>query len=403
MSLYDSSSPTPLVVQYYRNSKYMPEDTLDKTDTFQNNIIAVFLKHCWEDEQTQKLVPLSQCKIVACLAIAGIVINNTVRLTNLGNLLVDGNAIAASSCGKYLERIVQCKIINDFVAQGYGCLTLLDSEVIQLSGPAQTLLKDLPMDVPKVCVGAGSGLGECYLTPNDGDGTYTCYPSEGGHVEFAPRNEEESKLWSFLTKKFDSYHRVSVERVVSGAGLANVYEFLTNEYPDQIDTTIHNQFVSADKDEKGKIVGMNASSSGEKSLCRRAMDIMMTTYGNEVGSSAIKWIPNGGLFVTGGITPKNISFIEGEDTKFMTAYRHKGRVSPVLDRIPLYAVMVEDLGLRGVHKAAVLMMNTEKDVKERTTTKKKSSMEIAQKLAFSIGLFAVATSSLLLLLRKKRY
>merc|ERR1712087_883188 len=77
-----------------------------------------------------------------------------------------------------------------------------------------------------------------------------------------------------------------------------------------------------------------------------------------------KWIPRGGLFVTGGITPKNIQFIEGESSKFMLAYQHKGRVSPILQHVPLYAVMVEDLGVRGVHKAALMMMDEEQKKKE---------------------------------------
>mmetsp|Transcript_42 Transcript_42/g.72 ORF Transcript_42/g.72 Transcript_42/m.72 type:complete len:149 (-) Transcript_42:17-463(-) len=89
-------------------------------------------------------------------------------------------------------------------------------------------------------------------------------------------------------------------------------------------------------------------------LCQQAMSIMMSAYGCEVGSAAIKWIPIGGLFVTGGLTPKNIQYIDGKDTEFMKSYLNKGRVATVLDRIPLYAVMVEDLGVRGAHKAAMM-------------------------------------------------
>jgi hypothetical protein len=74
-----------------------------------------------------------------------------------------------------------------------------------------------------------------------------------------------------------------------------------------------------------------------------------------VGSAAIKWIPYSGLFVTGGLTPKNLHFIEGVESEFMRSYLHKGRVSPVLEKIPLYAVLTEDLGVRGAHKAATLL------------------------------------------------
>lgn len=209
-------------------------------------------------------------------------------------------------------------------------------------------MEDLP-DGPKVCVGAGTGLGECYLTA-DSSGTYTCYPSEGGHVEYAPRNELEIRMFHYLVEKFATKGRVSVERVVSGKGLANIYEFLADEYPSRIDHNVHDEFLTAG-DEQGRVVGTNAT---EGSLCLQAMRIMMSAYGCEVGSAAIKWIPKGGLFVSGGLTPKNIRFIEGLHTDFMESYRHKGRVSTLLDNIPLFAVMVEDLGLRGAHKAAMM-------------------------------------------------
>ena len=162
-----------------------------------------------------------------------------------------------------------------------------------------------------------------------------------------------------------------MERVVSGTGLANVYEFLVEYYPKRVDQNLHQRYVQAPPDEKPAIVSIRAhqeidqqqakqkpTPEDEKSLCRLAMDIMMSAYGCEVGSSAIKWIPTGGLFVTGGLTPKNMQFIagclEGEATEFMKSYLHKGRVSPLLERIPLYAVLVEDLGVRGAHKAAQL-------------------------------------------------
>ena len=83
--------------------------------------------------------------------------------------------------------------------------------------------------------------------------------------------------------------------------------------------------------------------------------IIPSAYGCEVGSSSIKFIPTGGMYVTGGLTPKNIHFIEGANSPFLAAYYDKGRVKPVLDNVPLYAVMVEDLGVRGAHKCAVLV------------------------------------------------
>jgi glucokinase len=224
---------------------------------------------------------------------------------------------------------------------------------------------------PKVCIGAGTGLGECYLTPNDtaqkgataAEVTYTCFASEGGHVEYAPRNDLEIQMFQYLSDEFDGQGRISVARVVSGVGLANVYKFLAQTFKDRIVPSVHEEFLHAG-DEQGRVVAQAASrddatvvtgsSNSTPSLCQQAMSIMMSAYGCEVGSAAIKWVPTGGLFVTGGLTPKNIKYIEGLETDFMKSYLHKGRVRPLLDRVPLFAVMVEDLGVRGVHKAALM-------------------------------------------------
>jgi glucokinase len=239
--------------------------------------------------------------------------------------------------------------LNELQQQGYGCLTLKQEEVRPLYGTVSKL-DELPVG-PKCCLGAGTGLGECYLTPDDDGSTYTCYPSEGGHVEYAPRNDLEVEMFKYLLKKFSGANRISVERVVSGVGLANVYDFLAHKYPNRVEKTVHEEFLKAG-DEQGRVVATNAKPG---SLCYQAMEIMMSAYGCETGSAAIKWIPTGGLFLTGGLTPKNIGFIEGLDTDFMKAYINKGRLSPLLERIPLFAVMTEDLGVRGAHKAALMV------------------------------------------------
>jgi glucokinase len=349
MSLYEAESTcshdTPVAVKYFRNSEHLPENTLKDPAAFQKHIVIPFLEFCWETA-SDKLVPIEECEILACLATAGLVLKNGVQMTNLGGLIVNGTAIENDKSNKYLKHVTVCKIINDFVAQGYGCLTLNQSEVRHLHGP-KVDVESLTTG-PKVCVGAGTGLGECYLTQETETSKYACFPSEGGHVEYAPRNDLEVSMWKFLSSKFTSKHRISVERVVSGKGLANVYEFLAHQSPEKIVETVHKEFAAAG-DEQGKVVAVNATPG---SLCQEAMEIMMSAYGCEVGSAAIKFIPVGGLFVTGGLTPKNIDYIEGEKSHFMQAYMNKGRVSPLLDKIPLYAVMTEDLGVRGVHKAA---------------------------------------------------
>lgn len=265
MHLYDTNSSIHLVQKTYRNEEVLAG--LEGPGLFERRVIAPFLQHCWNT--APNLVGLESCEIVACLACAGVVSNNSVTLSNLGNTYIDGNAIEKQfHCTEpYLARIRVCRIINDFVAQGYGCLTLQPDEVRELLPGSHKLVDPAG---PKVCVGAGTGLGECYLTADD-NCTYTCYPSEGGHVEYAPRTELDAKLWDYLKVKFNYRHRVSVERVVSGRGLANVYEFLAQEFPDRVDPQVHEQFINA-ADLQGKVVAENAK---EGTLCRQAMDTMI--------------------------------------------------------------------------------------------------------------------------------
>jgi len=201
-------------------------------------------------------------------------------------------------------------------------------------------------------VGAGTGLGECFSTATGGE--YTTFPSEGGHAEFAPRNDLENELLNFLKKKFEQKHRVSVERVVSGPGLANIYEFLAKKYWAYTTTAVNKEFDEAG-DMRGKVVAMHGSKTGKApycKLCDQAMDIFLAAYGSECGVACLKWIPFGGMYIAGGLTPKNIARISAPDSPFLSAFHDKGRVSPLLKRVPLYAVMVEDIGQRGAHLVA---------------------------------------------------
>jgi glucokinase len=390
MSLYETDSSCyddkPVIIKHFRNFEHLPDSSHKDPAAFQNNIVIPFLKFCWETSADKsKLVPLEECEILACLATAGLVLKNGVQMTNLGDLLVDGNAIENDKSNKYLKRVTVCRIINDFVAQGYGCLTLNQSEVRHLHGPKVDVAS--LTTGPKVCVGAGTGLGECYLTQETEHSKYACFPSEGGHVEYAPRNDLEINLWKYLSDKFSSKTRISIERVVSGIGLANVYDFLAHHFPERIDGNVHQEFVAAG-DEQGKVVALNSTPG---SLCRQAMEILMSAYGCEVGSAAIKWMPTGGLFVTGGLTPKNIKYIEGDKSDFMLGYLNKGRVSPVLENIPLYAVMTEDLGVRGVHKAAKTLYESRRDGSLGKSTQQTGLVKLLQENAVLLATTAAVS------------
>jgi glucokinase len=164
----------------------------------------------------------------ACFAVAGPCMNNVGKLVNGahgegekgGQWVVDGKEIA-----KRFESLKSVRVINDFVAAGYGILTLNDYEDC-------VVVHDAPKirSAPMACIGAGTGLGQCFLIPSGGSSSlsasYDCFPSEGGHAEFAPHNDLEHDLLHYLERKLGG--RVSVERVVSGSGIPNVRSLNSN-------------------------------------------------------------------------------------------------------------------------------------------------------------------------------
>lgn len=133
----------------------------------------------FDDALNQFFIDASITKppIAACLAVAGPVANNTVKFTNRSAWTIVGDEVSKKF------NISKVHLINDFVAVGYGLFSIdNDTECVTL--------QDAPRNpyAPVACIGAGTGLGQCFLTP-DATGHYTCFPTEGGHAEFAPRND----------------------------------------------------------------------------------------------------------------------------------------------------------------------------------------------------------------------
>lgn len=300
---------------------------------------------------------LQKPPLTACFAVAGPVNNNAVVFTNRTDWSMDGRRLETAL------GIASVTLCNDFLAVGYGLLTLeeeAECEVLQ-AAPKRP-------GAPIVCIGAGTGLGECFLTSTvssrssgsqgnlanfSADAasqsyTFQCFPSEGGHADFTPRNAEQYELLDFLKARFACPARVSVERVVSGSGLVNIYDFLCSKHATEVDAAVHKE-IQAAGDLKGAVI---AKYQNSHSLCRRTMDLFAAAYGSETGTVGLKFLPYGGLYLTGGLTPKNMHLLRDPQGAFMSAFRDKGRVSGMLQGIPLYAVKIEDLGERGAHFVA---------------------------------------------------
>ncbi len=266
----------------------------------------------------------------ACLAIAGPVRDRgsqlTAQLTNLG-WSFDSDRLAEEF------NIANVSLINDFVAVGYGVLGLQSHDLYTLQ--SGKVVERSPVGV----IGAGTGLGEAYLGWN-GD-RYEVYPTEGGHTDFAPRNALEIELLEYLLERHD---RVSVERVVSGLGIVSIYQFLRDQQasPDATDV--------AEKIRLWEVGDLNfdvaaAIAISSDRLATQTMQMFVEAYAAEVGNLALKLIPRGGLYIAGGIAPKILPLLK--DGTFLRILKNKGRVSPVLEDIPIHIVLNPEVGLIG--------------------------------------------------------
>lgn len=272
----------------------------------------------------------------ACFAIAGPVVNDTCVLTNLAWFL-DARRLESE-----LE-ISKISLINDFAAVGYGILGLDSQDLYTLQ--AATPQPEAPIAV----IGAGTGLGQGFLIQQTGG--YQVFSSEGGHTDFAPRNELEFQLLQYLRDKYD-IQRISVERVVSGQGIVAIYQFLRDRQIAQESPEI-GQIIRTWEQETGRSeksvdpAAAIAKAALEKSdrLSEQTMQLFVEAYGTEAGNVALKLLPYGGLYVAGGIAAKILPLMK--EGSFLRSFGQKGRVSPLLEKVPISIVLNPQVGLIG--------------------------------------------------------
>jgi glucokinase len=240
-------------------------------------------------------------------------------------------------------KIPRVKLINDFAAVGYGILGLESSDLYTLQGATPQL------DAPIAVIGAGTGLGEGFLLQQATG--YQVFPSEGGHADFAPRNDLEFKLLQYLLQKYDIL-RVSVERVVSGQGIVAIYQFLRDrqfapESPEieQIIRTWEHEMGQSEKSVDPAAAIAKAALEKRDRLCEQTMEMFIEAYGAEAGNLAIKLLPYGGLYVAGGIAAKILVLIQ--EGGFLRAFSQKGRVSSILEKVPVHIILNPQVGLIG--------------------------------------------------------
>lgn len=267
----------------------------------------------------------------ACLAVAGPVRQHGERqsasLTNLPWQL-DSQAMT--------ERlgIPRLALLNDFQAIGYSIDELGADDLAPLHQPPAC------EGAPRLVVGAGTGLGVCTLFPDNG--RYISYPAEGGHMAFAPRDSQQQQLLQFLQPQYD---RVSWERLVSGAGLANIYRFLLPASQRESDPLLAQTDAAA-------AIGQQAGSASHP-VATSAVQLFSRLYGAFTGDLALATLPAGGVYIAGGIAPKLLSYLQ--EGPFMEAYLDKGRMHELVHGFPVQVITNPRCGLLGAaHFAARL-------------------------------------------------
>jgi glucokinase len=261
----------------------------------------------------------------ACFGVPGPVRDGRLRLTNLPWTL-DSRELARNL------QIDHVFLINDLEANGYGVAELGPDQIYTLSEGDASQIGNRGL------IAAGTGLGEGLLAWNGR--IHVPYPSEGGHTDFGPRNETEIELLRFLQRKYNG--RISYERVVSGMGLTNIFEFLRDGQGMDEPKWLAEKIAEA-HDPYCVITEMALSAKSE--ICAKALDMMVSIYGAEAGNLALKVLSVGGLYVGGGIAPKILEKLK--DGTFLKAFQDKGRLSQLLIHMPVRVILDSRAALMG--------------------------------------------------------
>lgn len=267
--------------------------------------------------------------VAAAFGVAGPVKDGRCHTTNLP-WLIDARALCTSL------GIPRVAVINDFEATARGLVELDASEVVVLqegrvdpSGPVAVL-------------GAGTGLGEAILVRTPAG--LQVLATEGGHASFAPQSELEDGLLAFLRARHPDH--VSYERVLSGPGLATLHEYVLES---GLATSAPETLARLRVEDPGAVVGELGTADADPA-CARALAMFVSIYGSEAGNLALKTLPSGGLFVSGGIAPKILPVLRSG--AFVESFLAKGRMRDVLETIRVSVVIEPRVGLHGARSLA---------------------------------------------------
>jgi len=276
------------------------------------DIIHEFLK---EHDQTPK---------TASFGIPGPVENGVVKSTNLPWVIDEKDLIKDTG-------IPTIKLMNDLVATAYSIPRLAPDEIINIKKGAEVEHAER-----YVVLAPGTGLGQSFLIHRNGSSTVI--PSEGGHANFAPTSEIEAELYLFLLKKFG---HVSYERIISGTGLPNVFDFFVeakNRKPNK-------ETLEKMQNQDRAIVVTEMALAKKDSICEETLDLFVSVLGAHAGDLALSFLAYGGVYLGGGIPHKILPKLKGET--FNNSFLNKGRMKEVVEKIPINIITNNRAALKG--------------------------------------------------------
>ncbi len=265
----------------------------------------------------------------ACFGIAGPVINGECRTTNLPWVVSE----------KKLQKRFgwqQVRLINDLGSTAMAIPLLNHREVKALNGLRVRKEQNIGLVAP------GTGLGLALLVY--ADGRYRPVASEGGHAGFAPSDKSEVDLWQYLHARFG---HVSAERVLSGQGLVNIYEWLKFVGKIAESPAVKKAMHATDA---AHVITENAI-NGKDPLCRATLQRFCRIFGSVAGNLALTGMTTGGLFLGGGIPPKILPALEAHD--FMDAFIAKGRFKEFMKKMAVRVILNDKAALLGAAHCAL--------------------------------------------------
>ncbi|UCF88247.1 MAG: glucokinase [bacterium] len=271
----------------------------------------------------------------ACFAVAGPILGGRASITNLPWTVQEKDLSA------FLE-VSMLKLINDVQAVACSVPILGKDDLHTLSAGRPEVNGTVAVIAP------GTGLGQAFLTW-DGK-SYLSHPTEGGHADFGPGDENQSGLLTYMRARRG---HVSWEVVCSGMGIPNIYDYLksTGKYGK---TPTADETPAPGTDRTPSIIRAALDGTSPEPLCVDTLEMFVSILGAESGNLALKTMATGGLYVGGGIPPRILEAIQSG--VFMESFTAKGRLKPLMEEIPVHIILNPKAALMGAATEAFRMI-----------------------------------------------